>query len=229
MTARPTPPPPLTPVGMMPSSIMPTGIMRWMRRQKNPYHYGTPAEGEHFVGRQEELAALLSRLRNGINVALDLAPPLRQDLAPVASGAGTGRRRGAVRSMSTCSAAGTRRPWPASWPETPSGRRAGAGTGPARPSPTSWRRIRARPTVTFDGDQVKFAYESRAGAVRHRRHHRRRLRRWSPSWRRNARRRSCSTSSRPSSISAITFPGLFKSLADAHPNVARWWRGRRNI
>lgn len=36
----------------------------------NPYHYGTPAEGEHFVGRHEELAALLSRIRNGVNVVL---------------------------------------------------------------------------------------------------------------------------------------------------------------
>lgn len=37
---------------------------------RNPFHYGTPAEGEHFAGRQLELAALLSRMRNGINVVL---------------------------------------------------------------------------------------------------------------------------------------------------------------
>ena len=36
----------------------------------NPFHYGTPAEGDHFTGRQEELAALLTRMRNGVNVVL---------------------------------------------------------------------------------------------------------------------------------------------------------------
>lgn len=36
----------------------------------NPYHYGTPVEGEHFTGREEELNALLSRMRNGVNVVL---------------------------------------------------------------------------------------------------------------------------------------------------------------
>jgi len=37
---------------------------------RNPFHYGTPAEGEHFAGREAELAALLSRLRAGINVVV---------------------------------------------------------------------------------------------------------------------------------------------------------------
>jgi hypothetical protein len=37
---------------------------------RNPFHYGTPVEGEQFTGRQEELAALLSRMRNGVNVVL---------------------------------------------------------------------------------------------------------------------------------------------------------------
>ena len=36
----------------------------------NPFHYGTPAQAEHFTGRDEELAALVSRLRNGIHVVL---------------------------------------------------------------------------------------------------------------------------------------------------------------
>ncbi len=37
---------------------------------ENPFHYGTPAEGNHFTGRREELAALLARMRNGVNVVL---------------------------------------------------------------------------------------------------------------------------------------------------------------
>ena len=36
----------------------------------NPFHYGTPAEGEYFTGRAEELDALVARMRDGINVVL---------------------------------------------------------------------------------------------------------------------------------------------------------------
>jgi hypothetical protein len=36
----------------------------------NPFHYGTPAEGDYFTGRRQELDALVSRIRNGINVVL---------------------------------------------------------------------------------------------------------------------------------------------------------------
>lgn len=37
---------------------------------RNPYHYGTPVEGEHFTGRRKELSALLARMRDGINVVV---------------------------------------------------------------------------------------------------------------------------------------------------------------
>lgn len=36
----------------------------------NPFHYGTPVAGDQFVGRGEELDALVSRMRSGINVVL---------------------------------------------------------------------------------------------------------------------------------------------------------------
>ncbi len=36
----------------------------------NPYHYGTPVTGEQFTGRQRELRAVVSRMRNGINVVV---------------------------------------------------------------------------------------------------------------------------------------------------------------
>jgi hypothetical protein len=39
-------------------------------RHGNPFHYGTPAEGDHFTGRSQELAALLARMRNGVNLVL---------------------------------------------------------------------------------------------------------------------------------------------------------------
>ncbi len=37
---------------------------------RNPFHYGTPAEGVHFAGREAELAALLGRVRTGVNVVV---------------------------------------------------------------------------------------------------------------------------------------------------------------
>jgi uncharacterized protein len=36
----------------------------------NPYHYGTPVTGAQFAGRDSELRALASRMRNGINVVV---------------------------------------------------------------------------------------------------------------------------------------------------------------
>ena len=36
----------------------------------NPFHYGTPVQGEQFTGRERELEALVSRMRNGVNVVL---------------------------------------------------------------------------------------------------------------------------------------------------------------
>ncbi|MDP9075749.1 MAG: ATP-binding protein [Actinomycetota bacterium] len=36
----------------------------------NPFHYGTPVQGDQFTGREQELAALIARMRDGINVVL---------------------------------------------------------------------------------------------------------------------------------------------------------------
>ena len=36
----------------------------------NPFHYGTPVEGANFTGRETELDALVSRMRNGVNVVI---------------------------------------------------------------------------------------------------------------------------------------------------------------
>lgn len=36
----------------------------------NPFHYGTPVEGDQFTGRERELAALMARMRDGVNVVL---------------------------------------------------------------------------------------------------------------------------------------------------------------
>jgi hypothetical protein len=36
----------------------------------NPFHYGTPVQGEQFAGRAEELGTLVARMRDGISVVL---------------------------------------------------------------------------------------------------------------------------------------------------------------
>src|SRR6185437_5181865 len=44
------------------------GIMPNMA--ENPFHYGSPVQGDQFVGRSDELRAIASRIRNHINVVL---------------------------------------------------------------------------------------------------------------------------------------------------------------
>jgi hypothetical protein len=189
-----------------------------MRRQKNPYHYGTPAEGEHFVGRQEELAALLSRLRNGINVAVtsprrygktSLLLRAEQELADEG---GAVLHVNVLRCRDEAALAGE---LAGDAFRVPGGRWHRA----RQAVPDFLARIRGTPTVTFDGDQVKFGYESRlapadtdgiiadvyalVGEL--------------------AKKRSAAIVL--DEFQAIVdlgehLPGLFKSLADAHPNVA---------
>lgn len=37
---------------------------------KNPFNYGTPVEGEQFVGREDEVGAVVGRIRDHVNVVL---------------------------------------------------------------------------------------------------------------------------------------------------------------
>ena len=57
----------------------------------NPYHYGTPVQGEHFTGRDREIAALSARMRDGINVVL--ISPRRYGKTSLLGAAGTRLRR----------------------------------------------------------------------------------------------------------------------------------------
>jgi hypothetical protein len=189
-----------------------------MRRHQNPYHYGTPAEGDHFVGRQEELAALLSRLRNGINVAL--TSPRRYGKTSLllraerelADEDGAVLHVNVLRCRDEAALAGE---LAGDAFRAPGGRWHRA----RQAVPDFLGRIRGTPTVTFDGDRVKFGYESRLAAA--------------------------DTDGiiadvyslvgelakkRPAAIVLDEFqaiidlgghlPGLFKSLADTYPNVA---------
>ena len=189
-----------------------------MRRQTNPYHYGTPVEGDHFVGRQEELAALVSRLRNGINVAV--TSPRRYGKTSLllraerelADEGGAVVHVNVLRCRDEAALAGE---LAGDAFRAPGGRWHRA----RQAVPDFLARIRGTPTVTFDGEQVKFGYESRlapsdtdgiiadvyalVGEL--------------------AKKRAAAIVL--DEFQAIVdlgehLPGLFKSLADAHPSVS---------
>ncbi|MGH2879954.1 MAG: AAA family ATPase [Solirubrobacteraceae bacterium] len=125
----------------------------------NPFHYGTPAEGEHFAGRESELAALLSRLRSGINVVV-IAPRrygktslllyaerrLQED-DPAIIHANVLRSRDLAAFVSRIATQAFR---------IPDGRWHRA----RQAVPAFLRRLRARPAVTFDGDHPKFGFDA---------------------------------------------------------------------
>lgn len=125
----------------------------------NPFHYGTPAEGDHFTGRDEELAAVLSRMRAGINVVL-ISPRrygktsllLRAERELTQAGAAVvhtnvlrSRDLGAFASQLATQAF-----------RAPGGRWHRA----RQVVPEFLRRLRARPVVTFEGDHPKFTFDA---------------------------------------------------------------------
>src|SRR5256714_5933073 len=124
----------------------------------NPFHYGTPVEGDRFTGRERELEALLSRMRNGVNVVL--LSPRRYGKTSLLLRAEAELSRGArpaalvkanvlrSRDLSTLVAQLT-----ASAYHVPGGRWHRA----RQAVPEFLRRLRLRPTVTFD-DQGKPAF-----------------------------------------------------------------------
>lgn len=131
-----------------------------MVNHRSPYHYGTPVEGDHFTGRDAELAALASRLRNGINVVL-LAPRrfgktsllLRAEQALEAEGAAM-LHVNVLRCRDLSAFAGQL--------VTRAYRLPGGGWHRAKQAvPDFLRRIRGSASVTFDGDFPKFSFEPR--------------------------------------------------------------------
>jgi hypothetical protein len=130
-----------------------------MAMARNPFHYGTPAEGEHFAGRETELAAILSRLRSGINVVvvsprrygktsllLRAEHELEQDGAAVIH-ANVLRSRDLGSLASQLATQAFRAPG-GRWHRT------------RQAVPEFLRRLRARPVVTFEGEHPKFGFDT---------------------------------------------------------------------
>lgn len=125
----------------------------------NPYHYGTPVSGDQFAGRQSELTALESRMRDGINVVLSsprrygktsLLAKATEDL--LAEGA-------AVVSVNVLAC----RDLPTFAARLATGAYAARGGRWHRLKQAAGEfasRLRVAPTVTFDGDSPRFAFSA---------------------------------------------------------------------
>lgn len=131
----------------------------------NPYHYGTPVEGEHFTGRDEELSALTARMRDGINVVL--ISPRRYGKTSLLRAAGARLRRGRppaavvevnlLRASSPARFAGLLTTALYTMP--------GARWARARQAvPEFLRRLRVTPSVTFDpAGNPRFGFDAAFG------------------------------------------------------------------
>lgn len=127
---------------------------------RNPYHYGSPAKGEYFAGRDAELAAIVSRLSNGINVVL--MSPRRYGKTSLLLRAEDVLRDGGAAIVHVnvfgCHDLATlaSRLATAAY-RLPGGRWHRA----AHAVPDFLRRIRGTPSVTFEGESPKFSFEPR--------------------------------------------------------------------
>lgn len=128
-----------------------------------PFHYGTPAEGEHFAGREDELAALTSRVRAGIN-AVVISPRRygKTSLLLRAEQELEGEDAAIVhtnvlrsRDLATFAAQLATQAF-----RVPGGRWHRA----RQAVPEFLRRLRARPAVTFEGEHPKFGFDARLSA-----------------------------------------------------------------
>jgi hypothetical protein len=123
----------------------------------NPYHYGTPVAGEQFAGRDRELRALASRMRNGINVVV-VSPRRYGKTSLLTKAAEALDRSGAAVvqvNVLRCRDAAVF----AAHLLTEAYRVKGGRWHRLRQAvPEFVRRFRVAPSVSFDGDQPKFSF-----------------------------------------------------------------------
>lgn len=140
---------------------MPIGTLTGVTA-RNPFHYGTPAEGDHFTGRREELDALVARMRDGINVVL--ISPRRYGKTSLHRAAqarlAAARPAGAVIEVNLLRAASPARF--AGLLAAGAYRLPGARWQRARQAvPEFLRRLRLAPSVSFDpGGQPRFGFDA---------------------------------------------------------------------
>ena len=124
---------------------------------RNPFHYGTPVSGEHFAGRESELRALTSRMRDGINVVV-VSPRRYGKTSLLSAAAGSLERSGAAvvqvnvlrcRDLRTLAGQLVTHAYRA---------KGGRWHRLRQAVPEFLRRFRVAPMVVFEGDRPRFEF-----------------------------------------------------------------------
>jgi hypothetical protein len=132
--------------------------------QRNPYHYGTPVSGAQFAGREQETAALVQRMSDGINVVL-VSPRRYGKTSLLVRAATTLTKQGGlvarVNVLRCADQAALAAQLTSAVYELP-----GARWHRLRQAvPEFVRRLRITPSVTFDGDRPRFSFEPSLSAA----------------------------------------------------------------
>ena len=123
----------------------------------NPYHYGTPVTGDQFAGREVELSALASRMRDGINVVV--TAPRRYGKTSLLARASSGLVGEGAAVVSVNILACRDETSLASRLATAAYAARGGRWHRLRQATAEFaKRLRVSPTVTFDGDVPRFAF-----------------------------------------------------------------------
>src|SRR5882724_4507727 len=124
---------------------------------RNPYHYGTPVAGDQFAGRQAELTALRSRMRDGINVVVS-APRRYGKTSLLERATATLTREGATVITVNVLACRNLSTFAARLANGAYAGRHGRWHRLKQAAAAFTSRLRVTPTVTFEGDQPRFAF-----------------------------------------------------------------------
>jgi uncharacterized protein len=123
----------------------------------NPYHYGTPVSGEQFAGREAELAALETRMRDGINVVVTAPRRYGKTSLLARAVAGVVAEGGAVVSVNVLACRDQASL--ASRMATAAYAAKGGRWHRVRQAAADFAgRLRVSPTVSFEGDAPRFAF-----------------------------------------------------------------------
>jgi hypothetical protein len=131
----------------------------------NPFHYGSPAQGPHFAGREAELQTLMARMSNGISVVLISPRRYGKTSLHRAAQARLARQRPAAAVVEVNVLRATSLGSLASALTSGAYHQSGARWRRARQAvPEFVRRLRVTPTVTFGPDGIpRFGFDTAVG------------------------------------------------------------------
>ena len=191
----------------------------------NPYHYGTPVSGDQFAGREIELSALEQRMRDGINVVLT-APRRYGKTSLLARASDAMVADGAAVASVNVLACRDENSLASRLATAAYAARGGRWHRLRQAAAEFAKRLRVSPTVTFDGDAPRFAFAPSLATAE------------ADTVIEDVYALLAELAGRAPAVlvldefQAITdlgghLPGLFKSLADTHPQVCLVLAGSR--